>query len=84
MFNKKKPIIMFASKVSEADRKNLEKGGYVVVENVKPQEARILGDSEAVNEGKAEFLGEGTVEEFEQSKKEDEGTAPWYKRILNL
>lgn len=30
---------------------------------------------------KAEFFGEGTIEELTQLQREDAGTAPWYKRI---
>lgn len=37
---------------------------------------------EDIGDGKAEFLGEGTAEEYEEQKKADDGTLPWYKRML--
>lgn len=33
-------------------------------------------------DGTAEFLGEGTHDEFEEQEKADKGLLPWYKRIL--
>ncbi len=35
-------------------------------------------------DGKAEFFGEGTTEEWEELVREDKGELPWYKRILEL
>lgn len=35
-------------------------------------------------DGNAEFLGEGTTEEWEEQQKEDSGEKPWYDRIRNL
>lgn len=35
-------------------------------------------------ESNAVFFGEGTTEEWEDLKKEDEGTKPWYDRIKKL
>lgn len=39
---------------------------------------------ELEGDGKAEFLGEGTTEEYEDMIKEDKGEKPWYDRIKNL
>lgn len=46
------------------------------------QLAEMLHVDEPLGDGKAEFLGEGTVAEFEEQQKADNGTLPWYKRIL--
>lgn len=35
-------------------------------------------------DGKAVFFGEGSPEEFEELKKEDEGMKPWYKKLSEL
>lgn len=35
-------------------------------------------------DGKAVFFSEGTMEDFEEQKKEDSGLAKWYKRIKEL
>lgn len=37
---------------------------------------------EPLGDGKAEFLGEGTHEEFVDMQREDNGTKKWYDRIL--
>ena len=35
-------------------------------------------------DGKAEFLGEGTQEEFLEQQREDAGTKPWYDRLKRM
>lgn len=35
-------------------------------------------------DGKAEFLGSGTEEEFIDQQREDDGSKPWYERLKNL
>jgi len=37
-----------------------------------------------IGDGGGAFLGEGTHEEFLQQQREDEGMAPWYKRLERL
>ena len=36
------------------------------------------------NDGKAVFLSEGTVEDYKEFLKEEEGIDIWYKRLRNL
>jgi len=37
-----------------------------------------------IGDGNATFFGEGTHDEWEDQKKEDEGMKPWYTRLNNL
>lgn len=37
---------------------------------------------ESLGDGNAEFLGEGTTEEFLEQERTDKGEDKWYKRIL--
>ncbi len=46
--------------------------------SIQPKVRKEQGD------GKAVFFGEGTQEEWEEQKKEDDGTKPWYDRIKKL
>lgn len=44
------------------------------------QKYKIL--EESLGDGGAQFLGEGTHEEFIDQEREDKGTKKWYERIL--
>lgn len=55
-------------------------GEEVILSKPKPTLVR----DEPLGDGNASFLGEGTHEEFEDQKKEDEGMKPWYKRLKDL
>lgn len=37
-----------------------------------------------VGDGKAEFIPEGSQQDYEEMLKEDSGISKWYKRIRNL
>lgn len=39
---------------------------------------------EALGDGKAEFLGEGTTEEFTDQERADKGTKGWYDQFKRL
>lgn len=43
----------------------------------------VFGPAEPIGDGKAEFLGEGTAQEFVEQQRADKGMDKWYKRILN-
>lgn len=51
------------------------------LETLTPEEIQnipVLGD------GKAEFLGEGTEEEYIEQERKDKGLKGWYDRLKNL
>lgn len=62
--------------LSKKDPKALE-----ALENLSPEQLAVIPDEV---DGKAEFLGEGTTEEYENMLKEDDGSKPWYDRLKNL
>lgn len=39
---------------------------------------------ETLGDGKAEFLGEGTTDEYLDQLREDEGSKSWYDRLKRL
>ncbi len=84
LFKKKvPPVIVLKSKPKEGEVEKLEKAGYVVI----TVEAEIITPEPMdvpVGDGSAEFLGSGTEKEFLDSKREDDGTDPWYKRLSKL
>lgn len=62
--------------LSKKDPKALE-----TLENLSPEQLAFIPDE---GDGKADFLGEGTTEEYEDMLKEDDGSKPWYDRLKNL
>ncbi len=48
------------------------------------REKGIVFAAQPLGDGKAEFLGEGTEEEFIEQQREDKGEKPWYDRLKNL
>lgn len=70
-------FVFEADKLSEEDRQKLMQaiaaGGSVVLPK---QEQEAIGDGQAV------FLGEGTHEEFVDQERADKGEKHWYDRIL--
>lgn len=52
-----------------------------VLENLTEEQLDQIPEA---GDGKAVFIGEGTHEEWEDQKKEDEGTKPWYERLKQL
>ncbi len=62
--------------LSKKDPKALE-----VLENLTTEQMAIIPEE---GDGKAVFFGGGTNEEYEQFKREEEGTDKWYKRLKNL
>lgn len=74
MFKKIKRLIALANK----DPKALE-----VLESLSDEQLKAVPDV-SEGDGKAEFFGEGTAEEFEELKREDEGMKPWFKLLDKL
>lgn len=59
--------------LSNKDPKEIEK-----LLKLEPEQVEKIPEE---GDGKAVFFGEGTEEEYKQFQKEEDGTAPWYKRI---
>lgn len=70
LFTKNVPdtVIVDRSKLSPEARQFFD-------EIMKTSNERLVGD------GKAEFLGQGTEEEYLEQQRKDDGTDKWYKRI---
>lgn len=47
-------------------------------------QSALVRSTEPLGDGKAEFLGQGSVEEWEDLQKEDSGMKPWYDRLKQL
>lgn len=54
-----------------------------VLENLSEEQLALVPDEE-IGDGKAVFFGEPTDKDYEEFKREEEGTAPWYKRLKQL
>lgn len=52
-----------------------------VFESLTPEQIAIIPEA---GDEKAEFIGEGTHEEFEEQERADKGLDKWYNRIKNL
>lgn len=52
-----------------------------LLESITDEEIKALPNE---GDGKAEFLGSGTIEEWEELKREDAGMKAWYERLKNL
>lgn len=61
--------------VEHGEVNDIATGAVIPITRLVPDE---LGD------GKAEFLGEGTEEEWIEQQREDEGSKPWYDRLRRL
>ena len=62
--------------LSQKDPKAIE-----LLTQLKPEELKYIPPAP---DGRAEYLGEGTEEEFEDMKKEDSGMKAWYDRLKQL
>lgn len=51
---------------------------------IDPEALRKFLREEPLGDGGAVFLGEGTHEEYIDQMREDDGTKPWYQRLLRL
>jgi hypothetical protein len=49
-----------------------------VLETLSPEQLKIVPEA---GDGKAEFFGDGTDEEYQEFLKEENGTKAWYDRI---
>ena len=74
MLKKIKRLIALAKKDPKA---------LAVLEGLSEEQLKAVPDV-SEGDGDAVFFGEGTAEEFEELKKEDEGMKPWYKRLNEL
>ncbi len=74
MFKRLKRLIALTKK----DPKALE-----VLEKLTDEQLALVPEQD-LGDGKAEFIGEGSHEEFLEFQKEEEGMKPWYERIKNL
>lgn len=72
MFNRIKRLWQLTKK----DPKALE-----VLEGLSEEQLAIIPEQA---DGKAEFLGSGTQDEWLEQQREDDGTKPWYERLRNL
>ena len=45
---------------------------------------KVIESIPELGDGKATFIPEATEEDYEEFKKEEEGTKPWYDRIRRL
>lgn len=52
-----------------------------VLENLSDEQLKIIPEE---GDGKAEFLGVGTEEEFIEQQRIDDGSKSWYDRLKNL
>ncbi len=89
LFRKKKKQTLLVKKgaISAADISKLEANGHIVIlTDGKPDDIVPLdtGADQIEGDGKAVFLDAGTEAEFNDLKKEDDGTLPWYKRLDKL
>lgn len=62
--------------LTKKDSKALE-----VLEGLSDEQLAIIPDE---SDGKAEFLGSGTQEEWLEQQRDDDGSKPWYERLRNL
>ena len=65
-------------KLSKKDPIALDKLIGISLDSLTDEQIEKLPDA---GDGKAEFLGEGTEEEYLEMKRKDDGTDKWYKRI---
>ena len=49
-----------------------------------PNIADLLVKEAELGDGKAEFIGEGTHDDFVEQQRTDDGTKPWYERLKRL
>lgn len=62
--------------LSNKDSKTID-----VLENLTTEQIKDIPEK---GDGTAEFLGEGTTEEYEEMVKEDKGEKGWYDRIKQM
>lgn len=74
MFKRLKKLIALSKKDPKA---------LAILESLDEEQLALVPDEE-LGDGKAEFIGEGTHEEFVEFQKEEEGLKPWYERLKNL
>ena len=74
MFKKIKRILALAKKDPKA---------LAVLESLSEEQLNAVPEV-VEGDGKAEFFGEGTPEELEELKREDEGMKPWFKLLDEL
>lgn len=52
--------------------------------NMTPEQLEVIPTEPEKVEQNGVFFGEGTQEEYEKMKREDEGMQPWYERLKKL
>lgn len=78
-------VVDVASMDAATAKQLAAKTGATVIMTPNVEGIKALNRSnEPLGDGQASFLGSGTHEEFVEQKREDDGTAPWYKRIIGL
>lgn len=75
MFKKIKRILALSKKDPEALK---------VLEGLSEEQLKAVPDVSPEGDGKAVFFGEGTPEELEELKREDEGMKPWWDLLNKL
>jgi len=55
-----------------------------VLENLTEEQLKAVPEVSEEGDGKAVFFGEGTPEELEELKKEDQGMKPWFDLLNKL
>lgn len=57
---------------------------WKLAETVELEKPKKVKKSEPIGDGKATFISEGTVEDFENAEKEASGMSKWLTRLKNL
>lgn len=55
----------------------------VVIDST-PNVADLIAKEQELGDGKAEFISEGTHDDFLEQQRIDDGTKPWYERLKRL